>query len=118
MRKNANQACYDLLGYLQCESEVRIWPHHFDTGIYTPINDQLGIGFGLAMRDEMVGAPYLYFSAYGLNDHTLDYAEFEPLTNGHWINQDWKGAVLPFDYFQEEQIQLFLKEVTNRIGLS
>ncbi|GEM_PF-6091621 len=32
-------------------------------------------------------------------------------SNLHRISNDWKGAIfLPIDYFQEERIQLFLKE--------
>ncbi len=44
-RGYANDVSYSLLGYLQEDSEVRIWPHHFDTGIYVEIAHQVGLGF-------------------------------------------------------------------------
>ncbi|GAB4301378.1 MAG: hypothetical protein Kow0098_29500 [Ignavibacteriaceae bacterium] len=111
-RTLANTACYTLLGHLQSESEVRIWPHHFDTGIYSEINDKTGIGFGLAMKDEMVGEPYFYFSGYGLNEHAVDYTRAKPLSKGRWITEGWKGGVLPLSQADEESIYTFLKETT------
>jgi hypothetical protein len=112
-RTLANSACYKLLGHLQSESEVRIWPHHFDTGIYTEINEKTGIGFGLAMQDDMVGEPYFYFSAYGLDGNAVDYKKAKPLSQGKWIVDNWKGGVLQLSETNEETILSFLKETTH-----
>ncbi len=95
VRKTANEACQLVHGHLQIQSEIRIWPHHFDTGIYVEPTPKLGIGFGFAMEDDMVHEPYFYLSGKGLaNDiHYLNLPELEP---AFWeVNADWKGAILP-----------------------
>jgi len=94
-RNIANQACSLLLGYLQIEGEIRIWPHHFDTGIYVINKNKLGIGFGLAMQDTLMDSPYFYLSGYASNG-SISYKNLPPLSAGKWrINEDWRGAVLP-----------------------
>ena len=83
-----------MLGYLQKEGEIRIWPHHFDTGIYVMATKQLGLGFGLAMKDAMVGAPYFYLSGYN-QENPVSYKNLNPLTHGKWeTGEQWNGAVL------------------------
>ena len=46
----ANRSSNQLLGYAQADSEVRIWPEHFDTGVYFEYNGTIGIGFGLVLQ--------------------------------------------------------------------
>ncbi len=58
-RKLANEASEMALEKIGAEGEVRIWPHHFDTGIYAQLSKQLGLGFGLAMED-MAVCPLLF----------------------------------------------------------
>lgn len=41
-RNLANKVCTVLLGHLQIEGEIRIWPHHFDTGIYVLTKNEMG----------------------------------------------------------------------------
>ena len=79
----ANQASLDILGYLQGESEIRIWPHHFDTGIYTMVSDHLGLGFGLAMKDALLREAYFYMSGYG-TESPLEYQNLPTLSAGRW----------------------------------
>jgi hypothetical protein len=114
-RGMANVACNDLLGYLQVEGEIRIWPHHFDTGIYVEPNSNTGLGFGLAMEDGLIGSPYIYFSGYRLNGDKFDYANAHDLPVGKWVLSDnWKGAVLPLSDLKRDNsgiIPDFLKEV-------
>jgi len=94
-RKLANVLCSLALGYLEVEGEIRIWPHHFDTGIYVEIRQMLGIGFGLAMEDSMAGSPYFYLSGYPLHG-TLEYTDLPDLGKGRWVvGEDWNGAILP-----------------------
>lgn len=95
-RQLANEACQNLLGYLQENGEVRIWPHHFDSGIYTQITDELGIGFGLAMKDELAGIAYFYLSGYK-SSGSINYVDLPKLNRGHWETGTWKGAVLRMD---------------------
>ena len=113
-RAMANQACSDLLGYLHINGDVRIWPHHFDTGIYIEPSKTLGIGFGLAMKDTLMDEPYFYYSPYGLNNRNINYEQKPSLRLGDWILGDhWKGAVLPLSKATLPQIQFFTKEVSS-----
>lgn len=114
-RTLANEAALAMLTHLQVEDEIRIWPHHFDTGIYVEPTDQVGIGFGLAMEDGMAGEPYFYASAYGLNGHKVDYEELMPLCVGNWIREEnWKGAVLKLSEASQATTTGFIREVVMR----
>ena len=116
-RELANSACFSLSGYLQSESEIRIWPHHFDTGIYIQITDSLGFGFGWAMEDSMVGEPYFYLSGYK-KPPPIKYENLSKLSVGGWVTgEHWNGAVLPLhilvDYSPakaSENINTYIKE--------
>jgi len=119
-RDLANRACQDMLGYLQLESEIRIWPEHFDTGIYTQVTANLGLGFGLAMDDTMVGQAYFYISGYN-GESPISYQNLKPLNSGRWIRgEQWNGAVLPLNEVSHssseealKMIHLFIKETTD-----
>ena len=93
-RTLANEACDGLLKFLNDDGAVRIWPHHFDSGIYIEIDGKIGLGFGLAMKDSMVNSPYFYLSGYPLKDQ-VEMANLPTLNLGKWYTGDWKGAVLP-----------------------
>lgn len=110
-RTLANEACTALLGYAQLEGEIRIWPHHFDTGIYFKPKNKLGVGFGLAMQDEMAKAPYFYIAAYpkGID---IDYKN---LPQGPWkweIGEYWKGAYLTLKELEKQSLA-HKKEIIN-----
>ena len=91
--------------------------HHFDTDIYIEPSAKIGIGFGLAMEDSLVGAPYFYFSGYGLNGYTIDYTNFQVLEIGKWIvKENWKGAVLPLQELQgtkPDKVALFQEQASS-----
>ena len=114
IRMMAHWASHLLLDMLQLKGEVRIWPHHFDTGIYAEPSDTLGLGFGLAMKDSQVNNPYFYFSGYGLNGHVLKYTRLNTLSKGKWItDKNWKGAILPVNSLHDpamDDIILFIKQ--------
>ncbi|GAB4311672.1 MAG: hypothetical protein Kow00127_01730 [Bacteroidales bacterium] len=94
-RQLANQSCFAFLGFLQSEGEVRIWPHHFDTGVYVQATRHMGIGFGLAMKDEMAGDAYFYIAGYK-SAGSIQYRQLPALQTGKWITGDsWNGAILP-----------------------
>lgn len=118
-RSLANDACKYLLLSFNQKEEIRIWPHHFDTGIYMDLNEKLGIGFGLAMKDDMVGAPYFYATCYPKSGEA-DYRGIEKLSNGHWIVEKWHGAVLSLSDINHQNnkvaktmIQNFIDETMN-----
>lgn len=94
-RKLANDACTWVLGYWQALADIRIWPHHFDTGIFLYPAEHIGIGFGWAMQDSMCDEPYFYMSGYP-RQGSLDYTQVPELSKGKWcIHDEWSGATLP-----------------------
>ena len=94
-RTLANEAYMLLLGLTQSESEIRIWPHHFDTGIYFKVKKDLGIGFGLAMKDNMVKDAYYYMAAYPEN-YKIKYENLPKGEIWKWqLGEHWNGAILP-----------------------
>jgi hypothetical protein len=111
----ANEACHALLEHLALNTEIRIWPHHFDTGLYINVNSKLGIGFGLAMEDQMAGAPYFYMAGYGLQN-PLSYNQLPTLSSGRWeIGPHWNGAILPLTELEENPLSgaEFIQESLN-----
>jgi len=110
LRKNANEACMLLQNHLQAQGETRIWPHHFDTGIYLEIAKKTGLGFGLAMADNMMNEPYFYFSRYDLGENKFSWTNAPELSAGKWIiEESFRGALLPAN--QTADIIPFLDEV-------
>lgn len=102
-RKLANDVCALVLGHLQVSGEIRLWPHHFDTGIFVFPNDRLGIGFGLAMPDQQSDTSYFYVAGYP-NNHSLDYENIAELSQGKWVVEEgWKGAILPLGVLAGER---------------
>jgi hypothetical protein len=107
------------LDKLQLESEICIWPHHFDSGIYIQVKADLGLGFGLAMEDTMLGEAYFYMSGYG-GESPISYQNLTQLSAGKWeIGEHWKGAVLPTNTISDSSheeaarvVHLFIKETT------
>jgi hypothetical protein len=94
-RHLANELCTKVLENIQLESEIRIWPHHFDTGIYVKLQNKIGLGFGLAMEDSMAGASYFYMSGYP-EQGSLDFDNLPELISGRWeTGEYWQGAILP-----------------------
>lgn len=122
-RALGNEACLNLLGHAQMWEEIRIWPHHFDTGIYFKSKKDLGIGFGLAMEDAMAGAPYFYMAPYP-EGKTLD---FKSVPKGDWnweIGKHWKGAFLSIEALdsmamveKKKLISQFIKTVYNWMAI-
>lgn len=105
-RTLANEACKKVLEILNVDGEIRIWPHHFDSGIYVAANDHLNIGFGLAMEDELVNAPYFYMAAYPAKG-ALNFKNLPNIGKGEWkITDGFKGAVLPITEFEESKAAL------------
>ncbi|MBT2163160.1 hypothetical protein [Zobellia barbeyronii] len=93
-------------------SDIRIWPHHFDSGAYVIISDDLSIGFGLAVPDTMINEHYFYISGYK-GHNGLDTSKFDSLSLGEWNNDGFKGAVLPATKINEEQVVQFFTEAIN-----
>ncbi|MTI87877.1 MAG: hypothetical protein FH748_07905 [Balneolaceae bacterium] len=116
IRSLANDACLWMKSHVMADGEIRIWPHHFDTGIYVEPNTKRGLGFGLAMKDPMVNEAYLYYSGYGLNGTSFNYKNLPALEWGRWeVSENWKGAVFPINDLQinaKVRLQTFIKQVS------
>lgn len=115
----ASSGSLAMLDYLQLESEICIWPHHFDSGIYTQVTADLGLGFGLAMQDTMIGQAYFYISGYRA-ESPFSYENLKQLNIGTWVSgEHWNGAVLPINALpnssREEALKMihtFIKETS------
>lgn len=116
-RNLANEACNLLGGYFQLFETPHIWPHHFDSGIYIEPHKNLGIGFGLAMKDQMIGDAYFYLSGFKLDDTAFHFENVSKLKSGKWhISKNWKGAVLPLHDLQEnasQKLNHFIKNTSS-----
>jgi hypothetical protein len=90
-------------------SDVRVWPHHFDTGAFHV--SEISIGFGMAPPDSLTENHYLYVSGYKGQD-AVDVSNFAPLTLGEWKNDGFKGAILSANKLSlEETKQFFTKAI-------
>lgn len=113
-RTLANDACQWLANHLQLNVEVRIWPHHFDTGIYVEPTQSLGLGYGLAMKDGTLEEAYYYFTGYGLKGHDIDFESVVELTAGTWaIDDQFKAAVLRLSDVDANNVSIFTREALN-----
>ncbi|WP_297705196.1 hypothetical protein [uncultured Eudoraea sp.] len=92
-------------------SEIRIWPHHFDTGAYAIFNDMTGdaIGLGLAVPDTVCRDHYLYISGYKGHE-VIDTSGFKPLSLGSWGINGFNGAILPATEIDKNTGTAFLSE--------
>ncbi|PKV52886.1 hypothetical protein ATE84_5017 [Aquimarina sp. MAR_2010_214] len=110
-RKLSKSAIQEFLQNNLLNSEIRIWPHHFDTGAFASLEDESGlaIGLGLAIPDTMCNDYYFYISGYQSHD-SLDTSDFKPLTTGKWYNEGFKGAVLPISGVNKTTIIAFFEE--------
>ncbi len=110
-RKLSQSVIQEFLKNNKLDSEIRIWPHHFDTGAFTPLADNPGvsIGLGMAIPDAMCNDYYLYISAYQGHDG-IETIGLKTLTNGKWHNNGFKGAVLPVSGINKSSGVTFFEE--------
>lgn len=95
LRTQACQVLSEVLNEHSMKSEIRIWPHHFDTGAFglLPGADGLSLGMGLAIPDIVNDGHYFYLSGYRQNK-PIDTNPFKALNIGQWSQGDFKGAIL------------------------
>lgn len=107
----AQNALEGVVKELNLDTDIRIWPHHFDTGGYVVLDTikNISVGFGMAIPDSVVDDFYLYTSGYNTNG-SIDTASFEKLALGTWKNEGFKGAVALMKDMTEAKAKAFFKE--------
>jgi len=93
-------------------TDIRIWPHHFDTGVlaYFDKSKEVSLGLGLAIPDDKVDDWYFYASGYHGSD-SIQTNNFKPLKNGEWRSGDWNAAVLKASGASLPMVSSFFNEV-------
>ena len=111
LRSLANTVLSIILAEYTMESEIRIWPHHFDTGAIAklPGSANVTIGMGLAIPDNLVDRYYFYISGFR-DRQSLSPDSFAPLSYGHWHNNGFKGGIFPVENGDENKILQFFQE--------
>jgi hypothetical protein len=96
------------------KGSIRVWPHHFDTAVFTNLKHGSGIsvGLGLAIPDALCNEYYMYISGY--KDNTIiETSDLNNLSIGEWKNDKFKGAILPAINIVEADAVGFFKEAIN-----
>jgi hypothetical protein len=101
--------------YYKLEASIRIWPHHFDTGIYSTIpGSDVTIGLGLAIPDTVCDSHYLYITGYKKGT-VMDTSGLDKLSIGEWKSEGFTGAILNAKDIVESDGVNFFKEVINEL---
>lgn len=93
-------------------TSIRIWPHHFDSGSFFMVNDEIGIGLGMAIPDGMINAFYFYVSGYKGHDG-IELSSAIELEKGDYYNSDWKGIALAVSGLTVEEATEFYEQSIN-----
>ncbi|MEN8798505.1 MAG: hypothetical protein ABF293_04610, partial [Flavobacteriaceae bacterium] len=96
------------------ESEIRIWPHHFDSGAFShfPAKD-IAVGLGLAIPDQLVDDYYYYISGYkGHQSFVPQGAGSLPI--GSWKTEGFTGAILPATDRTPTDVKAFFGETISK----
>lgn len=92
------------------ESDIRIWPHNFDTGIFCKHANGIEQFAGYAPADSLSDLPYFYNSFYKDNKAYI-FETSEKLKTGKIINEAWKGAIYTLD--DPNNVDKFIKNASS-----
>ncbi len=111
-RSLAKSACERAIANKNFKTDVRTWPHHFDTGAFVQLpQSEIGIGFGMAVPDTNSKDYYLYVSGYKGHD-ALSTKNLASLTKGKWEDGNWKGAMLSVENLDSsDSLQFFIEAI-------
>lgn len=109
LRTLAQSALEETLKDCHLGSTIRTWPHHFDSGAYASLNENIAVGFGLAIPDSVCAEHYFYISGYRGHD-AVSTEGLSSLSKGEWKNGGFKGAILPVETVDKSESVLFFKE--------
>lgn len=127
VRSGANRYLKDFLQQNHLNSEIRIWPGNFDTGIYCRYDTGIEQYAGYAPADKVAyGRPY-YYNSFLVNRERIMPHHFPRLPHTYWESRSWGGAILPSDAFRswdeflnavpaflQQTTDTFLKEIKHR----
>lgn len=122
-RNLCDEALRNVLSERKDATEIRIWPHHFDTGALIEVDeDNTGliksIGLGLSIPDNMINGFYLYASPWWKGEELdLSRMDEDALSSGEWHNTDWKGATLTTTDITVEEATVFFQEAIQELLL-
>ncbi|MEP3385612.1 MAG: hypothetical protein ABJN84_13665, partial [Flavobacteriaceae bacterium] len=101
--------------FYNLNTSIRIWPHHFDTGLYDLVpGTDFSVGLGLAIPDSVCDEHYLYITGYK-NGKAIDTSGFDKLVNGEWKSEGFTGAILGASGIVESDGVDFFKEVIGQL---
>jgi hypothetical protein len=102
----------EFLAINNLESEIRVWPHHFDTGAFVLFENDSGlsIGLGFTIPDAVAQDHYFYIGGYKGHDG-IDTSNFKELTHGQWSNKGFIGAILSISKTNKTKGVNFFNEV-------
>ncbi|MFT6501041.1 MAG: hypothetical protein ACJASQ_001151 [Crocinitomicaceae bacterium] len=92
------------------KSPIRVWPHHFDLGIYTQLDSSgsVFLAAGLAVADTLVDSLYYYAAGYKDGEEIVT-KSFSGLDKGDW-RSSWNGATLASEGINVEVSKHFLNQ--------
>jgi len=107
----AQKILQETIDSFSLDSDIRIWPHHFDTGAFSNLKSKEGVavGLGMAIPDSVHADYYFYISGYKGHE-SLPTSGFKPLTVGFWSNEAFKGATLSIRGVDKKQGVKFFEE--------
>jgi hypothetical protein len=119
MRQEVDAALRSLGQEFNWTFDIRIWPHHFDTGAllaqFEGENMIRSIGFGLAIPDTMCNDFYLYTSVWSAQG-PLDLQGLQPLQVGRWKTPDWQGGIAPVTELESTDYLRFFRESAGQLN--
>ncbi|MGB0423200.1 MAG: hypothetical protein ACPGED_02705, partial [Flavobacteriales bacterium] len=106
LRTWASEVMADILS----EEEIRVWPHHFDTGAIQVVKKEgtevtASIGLGLAIPDELSDLPYAYVSGWRKGGELQLEAPKNSL--GEWNKNNFNGVIMPMDADHYQELHSF-----------
>lgn len=90
---SANEVLHQVLKEQSLYSEIRVWPHHFDMGAYTVLNEEVSVGMGLAIPDHIIPDFYYYIRGYQ-GENTIPTENLNSLVDGEWQTGEMEAGIL------------------------
>ncbi|NER16089.1 hypothetical protein [Spongiivirga citrea] len=100
-RDLAQDVISSILKFNEFDSAIRIWPHHFDTGAFVIVNDNLSIGIGMAIPDSFINDFYFYISGYDGHDPVI-LKSVDDLKHGNYYTNEWQGFAISLNGLDNE----------------